>query len=189
MTFDPCPHQITELALRAMRVVRELRGDPEEQNATTLMKEAVMLFRIPPVWTRGMNSKTADHLPGPYEMGRAPMQIQNAQIGKIAKKLLEHKQVCPKCGKKSMEIFDICRSCSDFKAGFRSEWRCIGIRDETGKIVDAGCGQKVKTDKFMGQWFKEFADADPEFKDLIDSTGMLSKQEMGIKTITDEGLK
>jgi hypothetical protein len=110
-------------------------------------------------------------------------------VSKIAKKLIEHKQICPKCGKESMELFDICTGCADFKLGFRSEWRCIGIRDKTGKIIDAGCEEKVKTDKFMGQWFKEFADADPEFKDLLDSAGMLSKQEIGIQTVTDTGLK
>jgi hypothetical protein len=186
MDFDACDHRIRQLVIRAAMIRREDKGLPPEDNITRLYKEMAPLLGIPVVQ---MSSNDADHLPGPYEMGQSPMKMPSARVNEITKKLLEHKQICPKCGKKSMEIFDICRSCADFKAGFRSEWRCIGIRDETGKIVDAGCGEILKTNKFMGQWFKEFADADPEFKDLIESAGMLSKQEMGIKTVTDDGLK
>ena len=186
MEFDACDQRIRQIVIKAAIQRRIDAGLPEEKNITTLYNETAPLLGIPIVQ---MNSGMADHLPGPYEMDQTSTQMQNARMNEISKKLLEHKQICPRCGKKSMEIFDICRSCADFKAGFRSEWRCMGIRDETGKIVDAGCGEKVKTDKFMGQWFKEFADTDPEFKDLLDSAGMLSKQEMGIKTITDEGLK
>jgi hypothetical protein len=184
MAFDPCEHQIRRIVIKAAGEIRKAKGLPEEENITVLFNETAPLLGV---FVADLSSVKIDHLPGPYEIGQTP--VQNSQASKISKKLIEHKQICPKCGKKSMELFDICRSCPDFKLGFRSEWRCIGIRDETGKIVDMGCGEKVKTNKFMTQWFKEFADADPEFKDLLDSAGTLSKQEMGIRTVTDTGLK
>ena len=187
MDFDACDHQIRQIVIKAAGEIRKAKGLPEEKNITVLFNETAPLLGV---FVQQISSVAADRLPGPYEMGQVPTETpQNTQMSKISKKLIDHKQICPKCGKKSMEIFDICRNCADFRAGFRSEWRCVGIRDETGKIADVGCGEIVKTNKFMGQWFKEFGDADPEFRELLDSVGMLSKQDMGIKTVTDEGIK
>jgi hypothetical protein len=188
MAFDLCEHQKTQIIIKAAKLRRKELGMSVENNITVLHDEMAPLLGVVP---KQMNSGEADHLPSPYEMTTPDKESSNELRTTLARKLIEQKQNCPKCGKqKSMELHDLCRSCDDFKAGWRSEWRCIGIRDKNGmKIIEPGCGHRELTKKFITQWISEFGKKDPEFADLLEKAGMLSKKEMGIPTVTDEGIK
>ena len=161
MTFDPCQHKLTQLILRAGEVIRKLKGLPEENNITTLYNETAPLLGI---IVQTMSSKDADHLPSPAEMKN--------EIGSF---VLPRKD-CPKCGKENnYVIISICPSCKDSEGGeFKSGWKC---NEKTG-----GCGYiGDKSEMFFTQRLKE------EFPDIEIPTG--SKLSLGIRTITDSGLK
>jgi len=76
---------------------------------------------------------------------------------------------CPKCGgKETMLLTPLCHSCEDAEGGkFKTAWVC------------STCQNKEKSEKFFTQWLNELSVEIPE--------GM--KQAMGIKTLTDTGLK
>ncbi len=164
MTFDPCPHQVTQVILKAGVLIRQLKGLPEEKDITKLYNETAPLFGIIP---QLMSAKTANHLPSPAEM-------------KDAKgKFFIPRKDCPQCGRKDgLSLKSICPSCTDSEGGkYHTMYSC----EETGpdkKII--GCGFKTeKSDKFMVQRMSEL---NPDWQG-----GM--KQELGIKTTTDTGLK
>jgi hypothetical protein len=118
MTFDPCPHHIRNLVIKAAKLRRKELGMDIENNITVLYNEMAPLLGIPVVQ---MNSKTIDHLPSPAEMKN-----------KDGKLLLPAKD-CPKCGEKqSVFPMSVCTSCEDWKNGYRSSWSCI----------KKGCGYK-----------------------------------------------
>jgi len=155
MSFDPCPHQITQLVLNAGKVIRQLKGLPEEKNITVLYKETAPLLGIPVV---SMNSKDVDHLPFPGEM--------RDEAGKF----IVPRKDCPKCGEiNTMPLGPICPSCKDSEDGqYKSGYKC-----EACEFVDE------KTDEFFTQRLSRMGVEIPE--------GM--KQAIGIKTLTDTGLK
>jgi len=134
MTFDPCPHQITQIVLKAGAIIRELKGFPEERNVTTLYNETAPLLGISPTQ---MSSSDVDHLPSPQEMkgsdGTSMIPLQK----------------CPKCGKDSMEIFGLCPTCEDAK----------GENGEPGKyktkFVCKECSHFEKSEKHMVIWLQE----------------------------------
>jgi len=103
----------------------------------------------------------ANHLPAPHEMIR-PDGMPIIPL-----------QKCPKCGKDSMEIFGLCPTCEDAK----------GENGEPGKyktkFVCKECSHFEKSEKHMVIWLQEMG---VEF-------GNQSKKDLGIKTITDDGLK
>ena len=76
---------------------------------------------------------------------------------------------CPKCGsKKNMLLTPLCKSCADAEGGkFKTAWVC------------STCQNKEKSEKFFTQWLNELGVEIPE--------GM--KQAIGIKTLTNDGLK
>ena len=76
---------------------------------------------------------------------------------------------CPKCGiEENMILSSICGSCADAESGkFHSAWLC------------PTCQYKEKSGKFFTQWLTELGVEIP--------TG--HKQDMGIKTLTDDGLR
>jgi hypothetical protein len=76
---------------------------------------------------------------------------------------------CPKCSKKeSMLLTSICGGCADAEGGkFKTLWLC------------SVCQYKEKSEKFFTQWLNELG------VEILE--GM--KQAMGIKTLTNEGLK
>lgn len=108
-----------------------------------------------------MNSGEADHLPKLQEV-----------IGNDGMPLVPL-QKCHKCGKDSMEIFGLCPTCEDAK----------GENDEPGKyktkFVCKECGYSERSEKHMVIWLQEMG---VEF-------GSQTKKELGVKTITDEGVK
>ena len=154
MTFDPCPHQITQLVLKAGAVIRELKGLPEEKNITVLYNETAPLLGIIVV---PMDSRTVNHLPSPAEM--------KDEKGRF----VVPRKDCPKCGgKETMLLTPLCKSCEDAEGGkFNTAWVC------------QACQNKEKSEKFLTQWLNELGVEIPE--------GM--KQAIGIKTLTNDGLK
>lgn len=158
MTFDPCPHQITQVVLKAGAIIRQLKGLPEEKNITVLYNEMAPLLGITPVQT---SSREADHLP----------KLQ--QIIKDDGTPLVPLQKCPECGKDSMEIFGLCPTCEDAK----------GEKGEPGKyrtkFICKECAYSERSEKHMVMWLQEMG---------VDF-GNQTKKELGVKTITDEGVK
>lgn len=79
-------------------------------------------------------------------------------------------RACIQCGNQTMALFPLCSSCSDAEGGkYRTMWKC----------THPGCEHKEKSEKFFAKWLDELG---IDFK-----SG--TKQSLGIKTVTDEGLK
>lgn len=154
MAFDPCPHQITQLVLKAGAIIRTLKGLPEEKNITILYNETAPILGIAVFQN---SSKDVDHLPSPAEMK-----------GDNGKFIVPRKD-CSKCGGRiTMLLTPLCKSCEDAEGGkYKTAWIC------------QTCPNKEKSEKFLTQWLNELGVEIPE--------GM--KQAMGIKTLTNNGLK
>lgn len=153
MVFDPCPHQITQIVLKAGAVIRQIKGLPEEKNITILYNETAPLLGVA---ITPMNSQQADHLPAPHEMKKPD--------GQPVIPLRE----CLKCGEKAMQIFGLCPTCEDSGGGkYRTKFVC------------SHCKHEEKSEKHMVAWLQEMG---------VDF-GNQSKQSLGIKTITDDGIK
>ena len=76
--------------------------------------------------------------------------------------------ICPKCNKKSYIIFGLCKSCKDAEGGkYKTMFRCYE------------CKHEEKSTEYMIVWFQRLG---------IDFSTQ-SKRSLGIKTITDEGIK
>jgi hypothetical protein len=109
MEFDPCPHKITQIILRAGIIIRELKGLPEEKNVTILYNETAPLLGVA---VTQMSSRTADHLPSPAEM--------KDQFGGF----VVPRKPCLKCGG-TMVLGPICLSCADAEGGkYKSGYKC-----------------------------------------------------------------
>jgi len=75
---------------------------------------------------------------------------------------------CPKCGKKAMQIFSICPDCKDSEnKKYKTKFKCTK------------CPHEEKSEKHMVTWLQEMG---VEF-------GNQSKESLGVKTITDNGIK
>lgn len=75
---------------------------------------------------------------------------------------------CPKCEKDAMQIFGLCPTCKDSEGGkYRTKFLCTE------------CQYSEKSEKHMVLWLQEMG---------VDF-GAQSKESLGIKTITDTGLK
>jgi hypothetical protein len=103
----------------------------------------------------------SDHLPSPREM----MNPNGLPVIPLQK--------CPKCGKDSMEIFGLCPTCEDAKGenGEPAKYKT--------KFVCKECSYSERSEKHMVIWLQEMG---------VDF-GNQSKKELGIKTITNEGIK
>jgi len=155
MEFNPCPHQITQIVLRAGKIIRQLKGLPEEKNVTILYGETAPLLGI---IVAPMDSRIVNHLPSPAEM--------KDEKGRF----VVPRKECSKCGG-IMVLGPICPSCKDSEDGkYKSGYKC---EVKTCEYVDD------KSEKFFIQRLNEMGVEIP--------TG--PKRVMGIKTLTDEGLK
>lgn len=77
-------------------------------------------------------------------------------------------QKCPRCSNDSLEIFALCNTCSESEGGkYKTKFSCIL------------CKYEEKSEKFMTQWLNEWG---VEYD-------VQSKESLGIKTITDDGIK
>ena len=75
---------------------------------------------------------------------------------------------CPKCGKKAMQIFSICPDCKDSEnKKYKTKFKCTK------------CPHEEKSEKHMVIWLQEMG---------VDF-GTQSKESLGLKTITDQGVK
>jgi hypothetical protein len=75
---------------------------------------------------------------------------------------------CPKCREKSMHLFGLCPTCTDSEGGkYRTKFVC------------SLCQYEEKSEEHMVIWLRKMG---VEF-------GNQSKKELGIKTITDDGIK
>jgi len=103
----------------------------------------------------------ANHIPSPHEMMN-PDGTPKVPLKK-----------CPKCGKDAMEIFGLCPTCEDAKGenGEPAKYKT--------KFVCKECTYSERSEKHMVIWLQEMG---VEF-------GNQSKKELGVKTITDEGIK
>ena len=152
MTFDPCPHQIMQIVLKAGAIIRQLKGLSEEKNITILYNETAPLLGIA---VQTMSSKDVDHLPSPEESARAGQYVGPTKS-------------CNQCSGK-MLLHPLCKACTDAEGGkYKTAWICMENKEH-----------KEKSEKFFTQILNELGAEIPE--------GM--KQTMGIKTLTDEGLK
>ena len=153
MAFNPEIHQIKLIVIRCGEELRKAKGLPEEKNITTLYEEASITLGISTILT---TTQDADHLPAPHESVRPN--------GEPAIPLRE----CPKCGKKSMQIFGLCPTCKDSEGGkYKTKFEC------------SECHYTEKSEKHMVTWLQEMG---VEF-------GNQSKESLGVKTITDNGVK
>jgi hypothetical protein len=154
MVFDPCPHQITQVVLRAGAIIRKLKGLPEENNITILYNETAPLLGVA---VTQMRSSDADHLPSPSEMKDPGGQF-----------VIPRKD-CPECGAKSgMILAPLCQSCKDSDGGkYKTAWTCLS------------CQYKEVSKKIFSQVLTDLGIEVPQ--------GM--KVALGIKTLTNEGLK
>ena len=75
----------------------------------------------------------------------------------------------------------ICPSCSDSEGGkFHTLWYCGHMEPLTRSLIPGtGCGAMEKSERFMVGWLDE----------LVPNWGSMMKQEAGIKTVTDSGVK
>jgi hypothetical protein len=137
MAFDPCPHQITQVVLKAGAIIRQLKGLPEEKNITTLYNETAPLLGIP---IRTMSSRDVNHLPSPAEM------VNDKGEFTIPRK------DCPNCNEKNTVILvSLCPSCKDSEGGkYHSAWTC----QKCGVIME-------KSEKFLTQVLNEMGIAIP----------------------------
>jgi hypothetical protein len=150
-----CQDRITHIVLKAGRLIRQLKGLPEENNITTLYNETAPLLGIP---IQTMSSREVNHLPSPAEM------VNDKGEFTIPRK------DCPNCNEKNTVILvSLCPSCKDSEGGkYHSAWTC----QKCGIITE-------KSEKFLTQVLNEMKIEIPNGR----------KQDFGIKTITDNGLK
>lgn len=158
MAFNACEHQITQIVIKVGRIIRELKGLPEEKNITIVYDETAPLLGLAP---KKQKSSDADNIPELKDMKSADGM------------LMIPLQKCNKCGKESMEIFGLCPTCEDAK----------GENGEPGKyktkFVCTQCSYSERSEKHMVIWLQEMG---VEF-------GNQSKKELGVRTITDDGIK
>jgi hypothetical protein len=162
--FNPEIHKVKNIIIECGRALRVAKGLPEELNITILYEEASLALGLPLIPT---TTREANHLPAPYEM-----------VGPNGMPIIPRKD-CPQCGRKDgLSLKSICPSCTDSEGGkYHTMYSCEEIGPDRKPI---GCGFKTeKSEVFMVQRMSEL---NPNWQ-----SGM--KQELGIKTITDTGLK
>jgi hypothetical protein len=163
MEFDACEHKIRQIIIKAGREIRRIKGLPEEKNITVIFNEVADLFGV----KKTLTSRDANHLPSPHEMKNDKGMF-----------IIPRKD-CPHCGRKEgLSLKSLCRSCIDSEGGkYNTMYSCEEVGPD-GKPI--GCGFKSdKSEKFMSQIMTEL---NPDWDGGI-------KKDLGIKTITDEGLK
>ena len=103
----------------------------------------------------------ADHLPSLHEM-----------IKPDGMPLIPFRE-CPKCGKESMEMLGLCPTCEEAKGenGEPAKYKT--------KFVCKECSYSERSEKHMVIWLQEMGV----------NFGNQPKKDLGVRTITDEGIK
>lgn len=126
---DECREIITKLVIEAGKIIRQLKGLPEEKNITELYKETAPLLGVEPRTGTSRDARTQDGINKVKDKKRAPLMPL---------------QKCPSCSKETMELKPLCRTCTDAEGGkYKTKWEC------------SECGHKEKSEKFYIQWLKE----------------------------------
>lgn len=166
MSFDLCEHKIRQIVIEAAKEIRKAKGLPEEKNITILFNETAPLLGV---FVQQINSAQTARLPAPHEM-----------VDEKTGEFIIPRKDCPQCGRKDgLSLKSICPSCTDSEGGkYHTMYSCEEFGAFTGKPI--GCGFKTeKSEMFMAQRMSE---ENPDWQG-----GM--KADMGIKTVTDDGLK
>ena len=164
MAFDANVHLEKLRLIEAGRRLRLEKGLPEERNISILYQEGLTAEGKVAVST---TSRTVNHLPAPYEMKTSEGNF------------IVPRKDCPQCGRKDgLSLKSICPSCTDSENGkYHTMYSCEEIGPDRKPL---GCGFKTeKSEKFMTQRMSEL---NPDWEG-----GM--KKDIGIDTITDDGLK
>lgn len=152
MAFDPCEHKIRQIVIKVGKIIRSLKGLPEENNITIIYNETVPLLGLYPTQ---LSSKIVRNLPTVEESAREHPDSPLVQI-------------CPKCGKKSYFFHSICPKCKDSEGGiYKTIFQCFE------------CKHQEKSKESVVTWLDRLG---------IDFRTQ-TKKSLGIKTVTDDGLK
>lgn len=105
------------------------------------------------------STQNGDHLPAPHEV-----------LSKDGKNFVIPRKDCPNCqGEKTMVLRPLCQGCRDAEEGkYKTMWACLK------------CEAKEKSPKAFVQWMDELG---------VEIPNGATKESLGIKTVTDEGLK
>jgi hypothetical protein len=158
--FDPYPHLIKQIILAFGKILY-----PEEQDLTVVYEKARQRIGMDPIVT----STSAPVAGTISNQGVTATVEQDAQrMLNLARSMeIEYKCPNPNCNSQKVILMDLCRNCKDGQAGYRSAIEC------------PVCHTREKFDKPIAVWLKELG---------IDF-GMQSKRSLGIRTLTDEGVK
>ena len=107
-------------------------------------------------------------------LGIAPIQFTSDKMdhlptpGESVRENPKLAQICPKCGERTYYVRDLCRGCKEAEGGkYKTKLECFKChyteRSEEPSVV------------WLGRWKIDF--------------GMQTKASLGIKTVTDEGIK
>lgn len=144
MPFDTEDHKKRQLIIEHAHLKW-----PDEKNINKLLEAGANDLGLT---LKKLTSKTASHLPTPEESAR-----ENPGT--------KFSLVCPRCGKKTYVLRDLCRSCKDSEHGkYKSKLECYE------------CGHKEISEKPVIMWLQE---SETDFK-------MQTKKSLGIETITDK---
>jgi hypothetical protein len=186
--FDPCLHLIQMMMLAFGRVIC-----PEERDVSKVISTVSDKIGMLPLAQRlAMHPRIFGSEPVVHH-GPSPI-VDNG----VSKKMVLPTKKCIKCGKEEMDTITkkpvysahlkgICANCKDAEADpitkkpkYKSMWFCGEQDDKTGVLIPGtGCGHIEKSEKHIVQWFTEL---NFDFQNA-------NKQTLGIKTVTDEGLK
>jgi hypothetical protein len=159
--FDPYPHLIKQIILAFGKILY-----PEEQDLTVVYEKARQRIGLDPIVT-STSAPVA---------GTTSNQGATAAVGQDAQRMLnlarsrEIDYKCPNssCTSQKVILMDVCPSCKESEGGqYLSAVEC------------PVCHTREKFRKPMVVWFKELG---------IDF-GTQTKRSLGIRTLTDEGVK
>jgi len=178
MAFEPNVHLLKIVIINCGKLLW-----PDEKNITNLYERASEALNVPKFLT---TTKDGDHLPTPMESALGPgiegnvddikikgyvipindVRKRGVQVnGDIVNKLTSE---CPSCHKRSLVLHGLCRSCKDAEDGkYKTMLRC------------GECGYSQRSEDPIVTWLDKLG---IEF-------GTQTKESLGIKTVTDEGIK
>jgi hypothetical protein len=163
MPIDICQHRETQILIKVAQALRKLKGMPEQNNVSILHQEGLDFIGMP----RPMiDSNNADRPPTTIEQLMAkgyPVPVKN----------------CEACGtKRSVTLTSICQSCKDAVGGYLSMWVCLR------------CGWKNKLKKsFIAIWRESLRETGMTEAEIDQVIPQGTKEALGIKTMTDNGLR
>lgn len=157
--WEAASQLIRQILITAGQKLRETKGLSAEDDLDKLYHETAIEFGLVNIDEVGGRVRTDGVNKLP-----APHEMTDEQGNFVIPR-----KDCPQCGEKaSMVLGPLCQSCEDAEGGrYKSMWQCVR------------CGNKDRSGKFFTQWLNELG---VDFR-----SG--SKESLGIKTYTNEGLK